>query len=119
MDRTDEILRLRSKGFTIRDISRITDVPKSSVHKILKSGLPVDSNECSHGNDGQNPMVGQGVEPRPLLVHLPYRYFCPGCGREQNHALLCLDCGLFLPAECGDDCSYYEGFSLSEVMHRT
>ncbi len=49
------------------------------------------------------------------FVHLPYTFFCPECGLEQNHAFICADCGMLIPAECGenDDCG--KGFYLREL----
>ena len=112
MDKTDEILRLKRQGLTIRDISNETGIPRSTVHKIIRSSPSEDN------NDGQVAFNGYADNGRSLLVHLPYNYFCPGCGGEQNHAWLCLECGIFFTAECDEDFCCVDGFDLSDVTRR-
>lgn len=94
-DRLQEVIRLRAKGLTVRQIGQEVNLPKSTVHKFLKG---IGIRRCEEG----------------FLVHLPYTYFCPNCGREQNHAWLCLECGKFLPAECSED-ACYKGFELGQI----
>jgi hypothetical protein len=36
------------------------------------------------------------------ILHLPFAFECPICGKEQQHVLICLLCGALLPAECED-----------------
>ena len=105
MDKNDEIRALREQGCTIREISQKTDVPRSTVHNILKS-------------DQEKDMVIQCQGQKGLLFHLPFTYFCPECGKEQRHAWLCPLCGKFLPAECDQEGCCYEGFDLSEVKRK-
>ena len=38
-----------------------------------------------------------------VVLHLPYVFECPICGKEQQHVFLCLLCGGVFPAECGED----------------
>ena len=105
MDKKEEIKALREQGCTIRDISQITGIPRSTVHRILKSRQDkyVDI-ECQ----GQN----------RLIFHFPFTYFCPECGKEQRHAWLCPLCGKFIPVECDKDNCCWEGFDLSEVKRK-
>ena len=102
MDKTSEILKLRKEGYTIREISEKTDVPRSTVHRILQQ-CEVDEETIWEELD------------RALLVHLPVTYFCPRCGKEQRHAYLCPLCGKFIPVECySKECATVE-FNLSTV----
>ena len=102
MDKKDEIVALREKGCTIREISQKTDVPRSTVHNILKSSQ-------EEYDTTEDPALQR------LFFHLPFTYFCPSCGKEQRHAWLCPICGKFIPAEC--ECWWAE-FNLSEVKRR-
>ncbi len=113
MDEKQEIRALREQGLTIRDIAERTNIPKSTVHKILQS------------NPGED-VVFANIVPdedgidwtKAIYIHLPYTYFCPECGKEQRHAWLCPLCGKFLPAECDQEGCCYEGFDLSEVKRK-
>jgi len=103
MDKTNEIIALRKQGKTIRGISQITGVPRSTAHNIIKRS------------------TGESMDPfeelaKALLVHLPISFFCPRCGKEQRHAYLCPECGKFIPAECdSEECSKGVEFDLSNV----
>ena len=39
-------------------------------------------------------------EDMSQVIHLPYTFFCPICGKEQQHLLFCVLCGAVFPAEC-------------------
>lgn len=103
---------LREQGYTYREIERETGVPRSTAQRIIKSSPHWD------GSGVQTTSNGNADYRRSLLVHLPFYYFCPDCGKEQRHAWLCLECGRFLTAECDDNCCYVEGFDLSDVTRR-
>ena len=110
MDKILQIKTLRKQGLTIREIAERTGIPRSTIHKMLENVQVKGEPETE-------------VEPevdidKLQLIHLPYIYFCPRCGREQNHVFLCLECGKFLPADCLDDACYEEAFDLSQVKRK-
>ena len=91
-EKIEELQSLRVRGFTIREISRISGVPRATVHQYVRntrvSGMGVVV--------GDNP-----VELPNLGVHLPYSVVCPVCGEEQHLVKFCLDCGAAWMGECG------------------
>ena len=101
MDKANKIIALRKAGNTIRAISQETGIPRSTVHQIIKRSM----------DKGVDSFVGW----QSLLVHLPVTFFCPSCGKEQNHVYICPLCGKFVPAECETADCCWEGFDLSEV----
>ena len=102
MNKINEILKLREEGYTIREISEGTGVPRSTAHRILQQ-REVNKETTWEEFD------------KAFLVHLPISFFCPRCGKEQRHAYLCPECGKFIPAECdSEECALVE-FDLSNV----
>ncbi len=103
MDKISEILGLREEGYTIREISEKTDIPRSTVHRILQQ------------REVNEETIWEELD-KALLVHLPISFFCPRCGKEQRHAYLCPECGKFIPAECdSEECAKGVEFDLSNV----
>ena len=109
MDMIEIIAALRRNGLPIRVIAKVTDIPKSSVHRTLSKLTDITPR-------ANKPDEYEGL--KFYFVHLPCTFFCPECGLEQNHAFICADCGMLIPAECSryDCCS--EGFNLSEVTRK-
>ncbi len=112
VDMTEVLQSLRKSGMTFREIAFGTGIPASTVHKLVTNGQPLSPGLTKSQKSKDTDKKGKGSD---ILVHLPFPFSCPGCGREQIHAWFCRECGAFLPVECGEDCSYYEGFSLAEV----
>ncbi len=115
MNKIDEVRALRQKGLTIREIAQRTGVPRSTVHKWLSRRSPsVDKDNGSVSP--QMDKVSEGtIKYYFQLIHMPFTFRCPHCGREQNHAFLCLLCGEFIPSNCKDaGCS--AGFKFSEIL---
>jgi hypothetical protein len=102
----NEIIKvLRQHRASIRIIAKATGIPKSSIHRYLTTqcqGLTYHS--------GTQPLERAGF----LLIRFPCTYFCPWCKREQNHAWLCLDCGEFILAECGEEYPCCPGLSIHD-----
>jgi len=102
-----EIIKtLRTYGLPIRVIAKVTSIPKSSIHRIL-SRLP-RIKMCKLPPDEY-----EGL--KFYFVHLPYTFFCPKCGLEQNHVWVCGGCGELIPAECEDDDTCGKGLNLREL----
>lgn len=116
MDKRHKVRNLRQEGLTIREIAQKTGIPKSTVHKLLQGSPYMDkTNESASPPMDKVTHKVELAEDSLRLIHLPYTYYCPNCGREQNHVILCLECGKFLPAECVEDTCYSEGFDLGQV----
>ena len=49
------------------------------------------------------------------MIHFHRTFCCQGCGLEQNHAWLCVDCGCLIPADCGEDDKCAKGYSINEL----
>ena len=106
MEMIEIIKVLRWNGLPIRVIAKVTDIPKSSVHRILSKLTDITPRE-------NEPDEYEGL--KFYFVHLPYTFFCPECGLEQNHTFVCADCGMLIPAECGEEDTCSEGFHLREL----
>lgn len=105
MDMIEIIATLRRKGLPIRVIAKVTDIPKSSVHRTLSKLTDITPRE-------NKPDEYEGL--KFYFVHLPCTFFCPECGLEQNHAFICADCGMLIPAECDTDGRCAKGFSIND-----
>ena len=107
MEISEIIAVLRRSGLTIRVIAAVVDVPKSTVHRLLAKQpyIPVIEN---------NPVVLEGH--KLFMIHFPYIFNCPGCGLEQNHAWLCVDCGCLIPTECSENEACAKGFNIKEFV---
>lgn len=106
MDMIEIIKVLRWNGLPIRVIAKVTDIPKSSVHRILSKLTDITPRE-------NEPDEYEGL--KFYFVHLPYTFFCPECGLEQNHTFVCADCGMLIPAECEEEDVCSGGFHLREL----
>ena len=106
MDMIEIIKVLRWNGLPIRVIAKVTDIPKSSVHRML-SKLP-EITPCENDPDEY-----EGL--KFYFVHLPCTFFCPECRLEQNHAWVCGDCGMLIPATCGENGDCGKGFNIKEI----
>ncbi len=107
MEIADIIAVLRRNGLTIREIAAVADVPKSTVHRLLRKQpyIPVIRND---------PVILEGH--KFLRIHFPHTFYCPGCGLEQNHSWLCVECGEFIPAECEESEACAKGFNIKEFV---
>ncbi len=106
METTEIIEALRWNGLPIRVIAKVTGVPKSSVHRIISRLPRITPNK-------NEPDEYEGL--KFYFVHLPYTFFCPGCGLEQNHAWVCGDCRMLIPAECEKNGDCGKGSYLREL----
>ena len=76
---TRQIVELREQGHSIRAIAKELDIPKSTVHKWLRDAMHVEDAMVFSSTHADG----------ALLVHFPFNFVCPGCGKEQNHAYFC------------------------------
>jgi len=103
----DEIIAvLREHGLSVREIAAVTEVPKSTVHRLLnKYGIRIVRRYT-------DTVAGHEL----VMIHFPYTFFCPVCGIEQNHAWVCLRCKVFVPAECEENEVCMKGFNITEFV---
>jgi hypothetical protein len=106
MELNETIAVLRRHGLSVREIEKVTGVPKSTIHHLIKqSGIHVIRNDAVTV-DGH----------KFYMIHFPYTFYCPGCGLEQNHAWICVECGVLIPAECEPNKACAQGFNISEFV---
>ena len=91
-EKIEEMRSLRVRGFTIREISRISGVPRATVHQYVRDTRVSGIGEVVADNPAELPHLG---------VHLPHSVECPVCGKEQHTVVFCLDCGKAWMSECG------------------
>lgn len=115
MNEFDRIKRLRKEGLTIREIAQRTGIPRSTVHKWLSRRSPSVDKDNGSVSPQMDKVPDEAVNYYFELIHMPFTFRCPNCGREQNHAYLCLLCLKFIPADCEDD-KCVDGFDLSEII---
>jgi hypothetical protein len=103
----DEVIAvLWGHGLSVREIAAVTEVPKSTVHRLLKQyDIPVIRHD------------GITIDGHKfLMIHFPYTFLCPECRLEQNHAWLCVECGVLIPAECEANEACANGFKINELV---
>ena len=91
-EKIEEMRSLRVRGFTIREISRISGVPRATVHQYVRDTRVSGIGVVVDDNPAELPHLG---------VHLPYAVVCPVCGEEQHLVKFCLDCGAAWMGGCG------------------
>ena len=103
----DEIIAvLWGHGLSVREIAKVTEVPKSTVHRLLQQyDIPVIRHDAVT-IDGH----------KFYMIHFPCTFSCPGCGLEQNHAWVCVECGVLIPAECEPNEACAKGFKITEFV---
>ena len=103
----DEIIAiLRKHGLSVREIEKVTEIPKSTVHCLLEQyDIPVIRHSAIT-------IVGHKF----YMINFPYTFTCPGCGLEQNLATICVECGMFIPAECEENEKCAQGFKITEFV---
>ena len=100
-EKIGEMRSLREDGFSVRAISRLTGVPRATVHVYVRRVRVGES----------PPLLVENVaaDVVHLGIHLPYRLVCPVCNEEQPHITFCLDCGAAWMGECGHGGDVREG----------
>ena len=109
----EEMQTLRRRGFTIRTIARLLEIPRATVHHYVRHER-VNSNAAF--------LSEKARDVDHLGIYLPYRLVCPSCGLEQPGIVFCINSGVVWMGECGHGGAVvgnrHQGIDLKDLERR-